>query len=98
VFWEASEPRVVVTEPELIREVFSARWALAYGKSPIQQRCCEHFLGRGLVMANGHDWARQRRAIAPAFHLERLKVIPINPECRIEVLLSILFRNFEIFR
>ncbi|MCO5591705.1 hypothetical protein L7F22_045696 [Adiantum nelumboides] len=73
VFWEASEPRIVVTEPELIREVFSAKCALAYGKSFIHQRCCEHFLGKGVVMANGESWARQRRIIAPAFHIDKLK-------------------------
>ena len=75
VFWEASEPRVVVTEPELIREVLSTKRVLSYGKSFVQQRCCEHFLGRGLVMANGEAWARQRRTLSPAFHHERLKVL-----------------------
>ena len=44
----------------------------------LQQRCCEHFLGRGLVMANGEAWARQRRTLAPAFHLERLKVLTMS--------------------
>eukprot|EP00249_Psilotum_nudum_P002945 c16243_g1_i2 orf=55-1260(+) len=73
VFWEASEPRIVVTEPEFIREVFSAKCALAYGKSFIHQRCTEHFLGKGVVMACGERWVRQRRIVAPAFHWDKLK-------------------------
>lgn len=62
-----------MTEPELVREVFSAKCVLNYGKSFIHQRCTEHFLGKGLVMASGESWARRRRIIAPAFHQEKLK-------------------------
>ncbi|KAH7352518.1 hypothetical protein KP509_19G049700 [Ceratopteris richardii] len=73
VFWEACEPRIAVTEPELIREVFSSKLALAFGKSSLHQRCCENLLGKGVAMANGESWAHQRRTIAPAFHADKLK-------------------------
>lgn len=73
IFWWGIEPRLTITEPELIKELLSAKHGLSYGKSQLQQKGVKNFIGKGLLMANGEDWANQRRVIAPAFHQENLK-------------------------
>eukprot|EP01018_Ginkgo_biloba_P000014 Gb_21651 [translate_table: standard] len=73
IFWWGIEPRMTVSEPELIKEIMSSKYSLCYGKSHLQQRGVCDFIGKGLVMANGQEWAHQRRVVAPAFNPERLK-------------------------
>lgn len=65
---------MTVTEPDLIKEILSPKHSLCYGKSSLQQRGVCDFIGKGLLMANGEAWAHQRRVVAPAFNIERLKV------------------------
>eukprot|EP00253_Pinus_taeda_P033445 PITA_33445 len=73
LFWWGNEPRLSITEPELIKELLSAKNVLSYGKSQLQQKGVKDFIGKGLLMANGQDWINQRRVTAPAFHHEILK-------------------------
>lgn len=73
MFWWGVEPRLTVSEPEFIRDVLSSKHVLSFGRSNLQRKGVNNFIGNGLLMANGEAWAHQRRVIAPAFHLDKLK-------------------------
>ncbi|RWW27822.1 hypothetical protein GW17_00007737, partial [Ensete ventricosum] len=49
-------------------------WSKTYGASWLQQQGSKHFVGQGLLMANGHSWFHQRRIVSPAFMADRLKL------------------------
>nr|XP_016491094.1 PREDICTED: cytokinin hydroxylase-like isoform X3 [Nicotiana tabacum] len=66
------EPRMCLTEAELIKELFS-KYSTVSGKSWLQQQGSKHFIGRGLLMANGDAWYHQRHIVAPAFMGDKLK-------------------------
>ncbi|TMW84948.1 hypothetical protein EJD97_024086 [Solanum chilense] len=72
VFWNGTEPRMCLSEADLIKEFFS-KYNSVSGKSWLQQQGSKHFIGRGLLMANGDDWYHQRHIVAPAFIGEKLK-------------------------
>lgn len=74
MYWYGSEPRVCVTEAGMVRELLSSRHAHVTGKSWLQRQGAKHFIGRGLLMANGATWSHQRHVVAPAFMADRLKV------------------------
>lgn len=63
-----------LTETEMIKELLSSKYTHASGKSWLQQQGSKHFIGRGLLMANGDDWFHQRHIVAPAFMGDKLKV------------------------
>ncbi|KAI4346870.1 hypothetical protein L6164_007733 [Bauhinia variegata] len=72
LFWNGTEPRMCLAETELIKE-FLSKYSTVSGKSWQQQQGSKHFIGRGLLMANGEDWYHQRHIVAPAFMGDRLK-------------------------
>ncbi|KAK8694393.1 hypothetical protein V6N13_071947 [Hibiscus sabdariffa] len=72
IYWHGIEPRMCLTETELIKELMT-KHHLVTGKSWLQQQGSKHFTGRGLLMANGHDWYHQRHIAAPAFMGDKLK-------------------------
>ncbi|KAA8547807.1 hypothetical protein F0562_004236 [Nyssa sinensis] len=72
IYWNGIEPRMCLTETELIKELLS-KYSTISGKSWLQQQGSKHFIGRGLLMANGNDWYHQRHIIAPAFMGDKLK-------------------------
>ncbi|KAH9329392.1 hypothetical protein KI387_001500, partial [Taxus chinensis] len=77
VYWFGPTPRIVIPQPELIREVLCDKsGSFEKPEIPIQLR---QLSGDGLANSRGGKWARQRRLIAPAFHLETLKamVVPV---------------------
>ncbi|XP_010265149.1 PREDICTED: cytokinin hydroxylase-like [Nelumbo nucifera] len=73
IFWNGSEPRMCLTETEKIKELLSSKCVSISGKSWLQQQGTKHFIGRGLLMANGDDWYHQRHIVAPAFMADKLK-------------------------
>ncbi|XP_078444832.1 cytokinin hydroxylase-like [Wolffia australiana] len=73
IFWCGSEPRMCLTETDMIKELLSSKHTHASGKSWLQQQGSKHFIGRGLLMANGDDWLHQRHIVAPAFMGDKLK-------------------------
>ncbi|KAF8390130.1 hypothetical protein HHK36_024652 [Tetracentron sinense] len=75
VYWVGSEPRMCLTEMEMIKELLSAKYSNLSGKSWLQQQNSKHFIGRGLLMANGNDWYHQRHIVAPAFMADKLKML-----------------------
>ncbi|KAF7847671.1 hypothetical protein BT93_L2739 [Corymbia citriodora subsp. variegata] len=72
IFWNGTEPRMCLTETELIKELLF-KYNTVTGKSWMQQQGSKHFLGKGLLMANGEDWYHQRHIAAPAFRGDKLK-------------------------
>ncbi|CAI9766929.1 unnamed protein product [Fraxinus pennsylvanica] len=72
IYWNGTEPRMCLTETELIKELLSKYNSIS-GKSWLQQQGSKHFIGKGLLMANSDDWYHQRRIIAPAFMGDKLK-------------------------
>ena len=57
---------VMVSDPALIRQVLVDK-AENYPKDRLQHRVLSAGLGRGLLLAEGELWRRQRRALAPLF-------------------------------
>lgn len=69
--WYGRRPRVNITKPEDIKEIFT--------KHEIFRKECPSGVGSfGLVMREAQDWAKIRRILNPAFHVEKLKnMLPI---------------------
>ncbi|XP_065871653.1 cytokinin hydroxylase-like [Euphorbia lathyris] len=72
IYWSGIEPRMCLTETELIKELLT-KYSSKTGKSWLQQQGSKHFTGRGLLMANGDNWYHQRRIVSPAFMGDKLK-------------------------
>ncbi|CAK8533229.1 unnamed protein product [Lathyrus sativus] len=94
-YWNGIEPRLCLTEIELIKE-FLSKYSTISGKSWQQQQGSKNFIGKGLLMANGDDWYHQRHLISPAFMREKLKSYAIHMmECTKEMLESLQNATLE---
>ncbi|RLM87431.1 hypothetical protein C2845_PM04G32620 [Panicum miliaceum] len=73
MIWFGSTPRLIVSEPELIREVLLSRAEHfdRYEAHPL----IGQFEGLGLSNLHGDEWARRRKILTPAFHVENLKLL-----------------------
>ncbi|XP_020176214.3 cytochrome P450 CYP72A616 [Aegilops tauschii subsp. strangulata] len=83
ITWFGPVPRVTITEPELVREVLSNKLGhlekLNLGRL---QRMLHH----GVGSHEGEKWAKHRKIITPAFHLEKLKrMLPAFATCCTEL-------------
>ncbi|GLU10132.1 hypothetical protein SLE2022_269530 [Rubroshorea leprosula] len=73
--WIGKSPRLVIKDPELMKEVLSNKLG-NFQKPPLNPLIL--ILSRGLASLEGEKWANRRRMINPAFHLEKLKgMIPV---------------------
>ncbi|GAB2299975.1 hypothetical protein Dimus_034020 [Dionaea muscipula] len=72
IYWNGFEPRMCLTDTNMIKELLS-KYSYSSGKSWLQQQGSKNFIGRGLLMANGDDWHRQRHLVTPAFIGDKLK-------------------------
>ncbi|XP_042977311.1 cytokinin hydroxylase-like [Carya illinoinensis] len=89
IFWNGVEPRMCLTETKLIKE-FLSKYSTTSGRSWQQQQGSKHFIGRGLLMANGKDWYHQRHIVAPTFMGDQLKSYAgYMVECTKEILQSL---------
>ncbi|KAJ7971215.1 putative Cytochrome P450 [Quillaja saponaria] len=89
IYWNGIEPRMCLTETDLIKE-FLTKYSTVSGKSWQQQQGSKQFIGRGLLMANGQDWYHQRHIVAPAFMGDKMKSYAGNMvECTVEMLQSL---------
>jgi cytochrome P450 len=72
VYWLRRRPALYVSDPELIREIGRCV-SLDMGKPTYLQKGQEPLFGRGVLKANGADWHRQRRLIAPEFYMAKVR-------------------------
>ncbi|XP_062170043.1 cytochrome P450 CYP72A219-like [Alnus glutinosa] len=67
--WFGPTPRVNIMRPEQLKEVFSKVYDFPKtGGNPLAK-----LLATGLATYEGEKWAKHRKIINPAFHLEKLK-------------------------
>lgn len=73
LLWNGSQPELIVTEPELIKEILNNRDNTYVKEKP--GRYIDKLLGDGLVFSTGEKWTKMRKLANNAFHAESLKVI-----------------------
>ncbi|XP_020105932.1 cytochrome P450 72A15-like [Ananas comosus] len=82
--WFGPTPRVTITDPELVREVLSNKFG-HFEKPSVSPLA--RLLADGLANYKGEKWARHRRILNPAFHLEKLKrMLPSFSTCCTELI------------
>ncbi|MBA0783015.1 hypothetical protein Gotri_000812 [Gossypium trilobum] len=73
--WRGGEPQLLITEPELIKEVLNNRDG-SYLKASLPFYSMK-LMGNGLATSEGEQWVKHRKLINPAFQGENLeKMIP----------------------
>ncbi|KAK7335065.1 hypothetical protein VNO80_26836 [Phaseolus coccineus] len=76
--WFGPAPRVILTDPELIKDVFNK----TYDFQKIFLNPQVRLLAPGLVSHEGEKWSKLRKIITPVFNLEKLKgMLPIFIQC-----------------
>ncbi|KAG5117627.1 hypothetical protein JHK84_043740 [Glycine max] len=76
--WNGQTPRVTLTDPELIKDVFNKIYD--FGKPNMGPNI--RSLIPGLAMHEGEKWSKHRKIINPAFNLEKLKnMLPLFIQC-----------------
>ncbi|XP_010910276.1 cytokinin hydroxylase [Elaeis guineensis] len=73
IYWYGSEPRLCLTDTDMIKELLSSKYVQLSGRSWLQKQGSKHFIGHGVLMANGSNWYHQRHTVAPAFMGDALK-------------------------
>ncbi|KEH36885.1 putative 11-oxo-beta-amyrin 30-oxidase [Medicago truncatula] len=68
--WSGTTPRLILTEPELIKDVLNRTSELQKPKYEIFK-----FLFSGLIIHEGEKWRKHRRLMNAAFQLEKLKIM-----------------------
>ncbi|XP_021740749.1 cytochrome P450 CYP72A219-like isoform X1 [Chenopodium quinoa] len=68
--WNGPTPTVMITKPEEIREIMLKIYDFPKTSTPLLKR-----LTNGLVRLEGHKWARERKLLNPAFHMEKIKLM-----------------------
>ena len=72
--WFGPTVRLTVSDPDLIREIFTTKSEL-YEKNE-NPPLVKQLEGDGLLSLKGEKWAHHRKIISPTFHMENLKVSP----------------------
>jgi cytochrome P450 len=70
----AGRRTILISDPELFQAVLLTHQD-AFPKSVIEHRLLSGATGNGLLTAEGDDWRNQRKASAPAFRHDRLKML-----------------------
>ncbi|KAL8131887.1 hypothetical protein AgCh_007699 [Apium graveolens] len=72
--WFGPAPRLLVTDPELIKEVMNKNNIF----KKIKQNPIVRMFSHGLASIYGDQWAQYKKLLAPAFHLHKLKNIAVS--------------------
>ncbi|CAO2193179.1 unnamed protein product [Urochloa humidicola] len=79
ITWSGPVPRVTIADPALVRQVLSNKFG-HFEKEGFGQ--LQRLLHNGVSSHHGAKWARHRRIINPAFHLDKLKLmLPAFASC-----------------
>ncbi|KAF3442532.1 hypothetical protein FNV43_RR16448 [Rhamnella rubrinervis] len=82
--WFGPTVRLTVSDPDLIREVFTSKSEL-YEKNDAHP-LVKQLEGDGLLSLKGEKWAHHRKIISPTFHMENLKLlIPVMASSVVEM-------------
>ncbi|NP_001313030.1 cytochrome P450 CYP72A219-like [Nicotiana tabacum] len=68
--WQGPTPAILITEPELIKEIFGKNYVF---QKPNNPNPLTKLLARGVVSYEEEKWAKHRKILNPAFHMEKLK-------------------------
>ncbi|XP_062022534.1 cytochrome P450 CYP72A616-like [Rosa rugosa] len=68
--WIGTRPRLVIADPEMIKSILADKNGHII-KPPLNPLV--NLLQLGVTTLEGEQWAKRRRLISPAFHLEKLK-------------------------
>ncbi|KAL1555695.1 unspecific monooxygenase [Salvia divinorum] len=72
LIWFGPRPSIVLTDPDLVKEVLTKNYLYL---KPVQQNPLTKLLAQGLASIEKDKWAKHRKIINPAFHLEKLKLM-----------------------
>ncbi|PIA26886.1 hypothetical protein AQUCO_08600037v1 [Aquilegia coerulea] len=72
LIWFGPIPRLLVMDPEMIRDILSNKFG-HFEKT--RTNPLGRFLVTGFISYEGEKWVKHRRIINPAFHLEKLKMM-----------------------
>ncbi|KAI9191584.1 hypothetical protein LWI28_010431 [Acer negundo] len=82
--WIQSRPRVLLADPELSRLILSDKSG-HFIKPPVNPLA--DILQKGITTFEGEKWAKRRKLITPAFHLENLKgMVPAFSSCCVDLI------------
>ncbi|KAL5822372.1 hypothetical protein ACOSQ3_020282 [Xanthoceras sorbifolium] len=81
MFATGRKQHLFVNQPEMIREL-KLHKSLDLGKPSYLSKAREPILGNGIIKANGHHWAHQKKLIAPHFFPHQVKgMVGLMEEC-----------------
>uniref|UniRef100_A0A1W7HBW5 Cytochrome P450 n=1 Tax=Scoparia dulcis TaxID=107240 RepID=A0A1W7HBW5_SCODU len=71
-FWNGPKATILVTEPELVKEVFNKNYVYQKKK---QLNPLTKLISHGVANMDGEKWAKHRKIINSAFHIHKLKLM-----------------------
>nr|BAL45202.1 cytochrome P450 monooxygenase [Medicago truncatula] len=67
--WDGATPNVIITDPDQIKEIFNRMEDFP----KLKFRSISKYFGVGIAHQEGEKWAKHRKIVNPAFHIEKLK-------------------------